>query len=271
VIDPRLRSAKLHADADRLGAQVDLSWAKELEILNRAGLRDGLALLDVGCGPGFMAERLLREFPNSTVTGVELDPEMAAMAASRLAWAGERASVVIGSAHGLDLDDHGFDIAIARLVLQHLAAPDLTLGEMRRVLRPGGSMAIIDVDDAIGGLTDPPIRGFAAVGQKTAELQANFGGNRYVGRHMDRLARGAGFVDVRLEAIALSSAELGLEPFLPQFRPERFLTSIANGGISQQEWEAYREGFEAFLNSPSPLILQIILIASGRKPWEDDT
>src|SRR6266852_3277628 len=97
--DPRLTSSRLHADVERLRAQVELSWAREAIELARLGLRDGMSILEVGSGPGFITEKLLDALPQCTVTAVELDPTMCAVArALRLLKPGGRVAVV-------DVDD----------------------------------------------------------------------------------------------------------------------------------------------------------------------
>src|SRR6266851_3969633 len=93
--DPRLVSSRLHADVERLRAQVDLSWTREANHLFGLGLKDGMSILEVGSGPGFVTQRLLDALPHCTVTAVELDPHMCDVARTRLAgYLGERLEIV---------------------------------------------------------------------------------------------------------------------------------------------------------------------------------
>src|SRR5438105_7511239 len=82
--DPRLRSAGLHGAVHRLRAQVGLSWDKERDALLRLGLADDMAILDLGCGPGFFAERVLDLLPHARLTAVDLDPAMLAVVTAGL-------------------------------------------------------------------------------------------------------------------------------------------------------------------------------------------
>src|ERR1700730_11031163 len=126
--DPRLASARLHADVDRLRAQVVLSWSKEARALVQVGLRDGMSILEVGSGPGFITGLLLAGLPHCTVTAVELDPQMCEFARVHLAGQpGDRFEIVQGSILMTDLADSSFDFALARFMFQHLSAPDLAL------------------------------------------------------------------------------------------------------------------------------------------------
>jgi ubiquinone/menaquinone biosynthesis C-methylase UbiE len=266
VDDPRLASSRLHADTERLRAQALVSWPRELAALRRLGLRDAARILEVGSGPGFVTEQLLQALPSATVTAVELDPSMCAFAASHLTGYGrDRLEIVNASILQTDLPASGFDFALVRFVLQHVSAPDLALLEILRLLRPGGTVASFDIDDALGDILEPSVPAFRLVGQRMRQLQARQGGNREIGRQLWRLVSDAGFVDVNLEAVVVHSHELGLEPFLQQLQPARYQPLIALGALSVDEFEAYCQAYERFVASPNAFVLQLILIASGSK------
>jgi ubiquinone/menaquinone biosynthesis C-methylase UbiE len=265
--DLRLASSRLHADVERLKAQVGLSWAKEVKALVQVGLRDGMSILEVGSGPGFITALLLAGLPNCTVTAVELDPRMCDVARAHLAGQpGDRFEIVQGSILMTDLADDSFDFALARFVFQHLSAPDLAMLEILRLLKPGGSIAIVDVDDAVGGLVVPRTTAFDVVGQKVRRVQAGQAGDREIGRKLWRQLAAAGFAELGLDAVVFHSDELGLEAFLPQYAPERYRPFVVPGGLTTDEWECYRSAYADFLVSPEAFILQLILLASGRKP-----
>ena len=57
--DPERGHLGVTAELARLEAQVRVSWPQEERLLRAIGLRDGLEVLEVGCGPGFFTERLL--------------------------------------------------------------------------------------------------------------------------------------------------------------------------------------------------------------------
>ncbi|HLZ28955.1 MAG TPA: methyltransferase domain-containing protein [Chloroflexota bacterium] len=265
--DARLASSRLHADVERLHAQVGLSWPKEVKVLVQAGLRDGMSILEVGSGPGFITESLLTGLPHCTVTAVELDPRMCDVARAQLAnQPPDRFEIVQASILMTDLPDDTFDFALARFVFQHLAAPDLALLEILRLLKPGGSLAIVDVDDGVGGMVVPRGSAFDAVGLKVRQVQAGQAGDREIGRKLWRLLAAAGFTDLGLEAVVFHSDELGLDPFLPQYAPERYRPFVGAGGLTPAEWEGYRTAYASFVDSPDAFILQLVLVASGRKP-----
>ena len=111
-----------------------------------AGVRPGDRVLDVGCGPGYFARMLARTVGSKgSVAGIDAAPEMieyAARKASRLA----NCSFQAGSAEALPFPDASFDVVVSSLVMHHLPA-DVRLQaarEMRRVLRPGGTLLLAD-------------------------------------------------------------------------------------------------------------------------------
>lgn len=69
-----------------------------------------------------------------------------------------------------------------------------------------------------------------------------------------------------LEVITFHSDELGLEPFLPQYEPERYRPFLVPSGLSPAEWEAYRLAYESWVAAPDAYVLQLMLLVSGRRP-----
>ena len=77
------------------------------------------------------------------VTGVDREPAVVAEATGLLeASATGNVEFVTGDVYSLGFDDQSFDVAHAHQVLQHLTDPVAALVEMRRVLRPGGILAV---------------------------------------------------------------------------------------------------------------------------------
>ena len=253
-------------EIDRLAAQARLGWEREIAVLEERGLRDGMEILELGSGPGFVTELLLEHFPASTVTALDIDPSLVADARDRLARFGDRVSHIEAPAHATGLPADRFDAAYARLLYQHLPDAAAATAEAFRVLRPGGILAVYDVDDAMWGVTDPVVPGYAAIVERMAQAQAAMGGDRYVGRRLLGLLADAGFADGRLDAIPLNTAELGLEAFLPQIDPGRLERLVAAGVLTQSELDDLVARRAEFLAADRPFILVLILIASGTKP-----
>jgi SAM-dependent methyltransferase len=129
-----------------LAAQAVATWPQESLLLDRYGLETP-AILDVGCGPGELATRLLDFFPGCNLTGVDLDPAHLDRSRQRCAGSGERARFAVADATALEgIDDGRFDLVICRHLLQAVPDPRAVLAQMKRVARPGGRLHVVAED-----------------------------------------------------------------------------------------------------------------------------
>jgi len=104
-------------------------------LLERAGVASGERILDLGTGPGVVAEAAAAL--GATPVGVDFSEAMLAEARRRHPGLELRA----GSAEELPFADEEFDAVVGNFVLHHSARPDRVLSEAHRVLRPGGRTA----------------------------------------------------------------------------------------------------------------------------------
>jgi 2-polyprenyl-3-methyl-5-hydroxy-6-metoxy-1,4-benzoquinol methylase len=111
-----------------------------------ASLRDGLDLLDVGCGPGTITVDLAARVAPGRVVGLDVSAAPLAEARELAERTGTAVTFVQGDVYALAEPDDSFDVVHAHQVLQHLADPVAALREMARVCRPGGVIAVRDVD-----------------------------------------------------------------------------------------------------------------------------
>ena len=101
-------------------------------------------LLDVGTGTGRVLELLAPR--TSRGLGIDASKAMLALARSRLARAGcAHCAVRLGDMYRLPLADACFDLAVLQMVLHYAEDPALVLAETARVLRPGGTLIVIDL------------------------------------------------------------------------------------------------------------------------------
>jgi ubiquinone/menaquinone biosynthesis C-methylase UbiE len=106
-----------------------------------------MSLLDVGCGPGNITADLAGRLNEGSVVGVDLSEEVIGMAATQYANEGHpNLSFEVADVYELRFADGTFDVVYAHQVLQHLSKPVEALREMRRVLKPGGTLAARDAD-----------------------------------------------------------------------------------------------------------------------------
>ena len=102
-----------------------------------AGIVGGQRALDVGCGPGALTRVLVDRLGVAAVAAI--DPSSPFVAECSAAWPG--ADVALARAEAIPFDDDSFDVALAQLVLHFVSDPSVVAGELRRVVRPGGTVA----------------------------------------------------------------------------------------------------------------------------------
>lgn len=112
---------------------------------------DGRTILDLGCGTGFWLPRYAADARR--VIGVEPDPALRERAAARIANL-PGTDVMPGSAEHLPLPSESVDVVHARFAYFFPPGADAGLTEVLRVLRPGGSLVVVDNDHHWGQFAD---------------------------------------------------------------------------------------------------------------------
>ncbi|HEU5109722.1 MAG TPA: methyltransferase domain-containing protein [Micromonosporaceae bacterium] len=153
-------------------------------------------VLEVAIGTGLN----LPHYPvDATVTGVELSPAMLAFARRRAADLGRAADLRTGDAQALPFADEAFDTVVCALSLCTIPEPATAIGEMSRVLVPGGRLLLLDHV----GSTWPPVRAAQWLAERVTV--------RVAGEHFTRrqlpLVRAAGFEIVESERLKAGTVE----------------------------------------------------------------
>lgn len=103
-------------------------------------------ILDIGCGTGSFAARVLEARPQASVYGLDLSEGMLSQCHDRLRAARGRLLLVRGDSQRIPFADNSFDALTCSHSFHHYPRQDLVAAEMHRVLRPGGRLYIVDGD-----------------------------------------------------------------------------------------------------------------------------
>ncbi len=139
-------------------------------------------VLEVAVGTG----RDLPFYPaDAKITGIDLSPAMLALAKKRAAELGRDVELVVGDAQELPFEDASFDSVVTALALCSIPDPVAAIGEMKRVLVPGGRLLLLDHIRS----SWPPV---LAVQWLVERVTIPMGGDHHTRRHLP-LVRAAGF------------------------------------------------------------------------------
>lgn len=127
-------------------------WSREIAVrfLDWLGADDNLDWLDVGCGTGALSSTILSQCNPRSLIGIEQSDGFVATAQRNVS--DVRAAFEVGDAQALPLDDHSKDIVTSALVLNFVPDMPKALSEMKRVARPGGTIAFYVWDYPGGGM-----------------------------------------------------------------------------------------------------------------------
>lgn len=163
-------------------------------------LHPGQTVLDVGAGPGTITLDLARLVAPGAVTGLDAAADVVAQAAALAVAEGvDNVEFVVGDAYALDRPEDGYDVVHAHQVLQHLARPVDALREFRRVLAPGGVVAVRDVDYE-GVIWHPRVPALDEWLDVYLRTHRAVTGESAAGRLLKAWAREAGFTEVTSSA-----------------------------------------------------------------------
>jgi ubiquinone/menaquinone biosynthesis C-methylase UbiE len=144
-------------EVERLRLLQEAYGPQSQALFRRAGLHEGLRVVEIGCGSGNMTRWLATQVgAGGSVVGVDNSPAQVEQA-RRLADARGLANVrfVVANAYAPGLPAASFDMAYGRLVLMHLTRPADGLRAMRELVRPGGRVLCEEMD-LTRWVCDPP-------------------------------------------------------------------------------------------------------------------
>jgi SAM-dependent methyltransferase len=178
----------------------------------------------------------------------------------------------VASIYALPFSDASFDVVTAVGVLMHLREPMAALREMRRVLRPGGLIALENVD--VGAkLISPPLPAVRRLHEFTHRVMEHSGGNPYIGRDQRRLLLEVGFEDPELfplmrcatsAAAIRQAAETGI---LRLQGPSQEAIILGEGWATRAELDRMYSDVRMWAERPDAFLFQLWLGALARAAY----
>ena len=176
---------------DQAGALVDLLHADTAYL-------DGSRVLEAGCGVGAQTVTLAQRSPGARFTSVDISADSIAEAKRRADQAGlTNVEFQQADIFALPFEAESFDHVFVCFVLEHLARPVEALAILERLLRPGGTITVIEGDHGSTYFYPDSAAAHAAI-QCQVRMQREAGGNALIGRQVYPLLVEAGFEAVRV-------------------------------------------------------------------------
>jgi ubiquinone/menaquinone biosynthesis C-methylase UbiE len=232
----------------------------------------GASVLEAGCGVGAQTVALLRNSPEARFTCIDVSSASLASARRAVREAGFGAPVFrVADVLALPFADQAFEHVFLSFVLEHLSEPAAALRELRRVMKPGGSLTVIEGDHGSAYFhPDSPYARQAIVSQVV--LQARAGGDAMIGRRLYPLLVDAGFAEARVSP-RLVYVDGGRPELIDGFTCKTFAAMIEGvreqalaGGLSTPE--AFDRGVADLLRTAAPdgVFCYTFFKAFARKP-----
>jgi SAM-dependent methyltransferase len=248
------------AEIVRLGVQHRLWGAQAFSIWERAGIRAGQSVLDIGCGPGYTTFDLagvvtskgrVVAIDESALFVEELKRRQKLLAETTI-------DARVGDVQRLELAPGSFDAAYQRWVLCFVRDPEAVVRGVAHALKPGGAFAIQDYLHYEGILLSPPSEPFRRFVTVVAEAWRDRGGDTDIGLRLPGLLAKHGLTPVEispLHRVARSGSPLWtwptifIETYAPRLVDEGRLTPAEHEALVR-DWAEHTGDPNAYFVSP---------------------
>jgi SAM-dependent methyltransferase len=200
-------------------------------------------VLEAGCGTGAQTVIIAPQNPACSFISVDISKDSLYQAGKRI----ERENIrnvrfQQADIFNLPFENESFDHVFICFVLEHLENPGQALESLKRVLKEGGTITVIEGDHGSAYYHPQSAAAQAAI-QCLIELQSRIGGNSLIGRELYPLLAGAGFEDVRVSPRVVY-ADASRPEMVDGFTRKTFIAmvegvkeqAIAAKLISEQDW-----------------------------------
>ncbi len=158
----------------------------------------GSAVLEAGCGIGAQTITLAQNSPHALFTSIDISEKSLAHAKQQIQdMKINNVSFRQADIFNLPFKDETFDHIFVCFVLEHLPNPEQALSHIRRVLKPGGTITVIEGDHGSAYCHSESIYAKKAI-QCLIDLQHQAGGNSLIGRELYPLLDKSGFKNIRV-------------------------------------------------------------------------
>ena len=249
-----------------LETQAQLPFIRETgrRSLERLALRDGDAVLEVGCGTGvFLALLVAGVGGSGRVVGLDHNATLLEQARARMAAAGlgeARLELIAGDALALPFPDATFDVTHCERVLMHLAEPEVAIREMRRVTRPGGRVVAAEVNAWNASIYHPDPEAVLAI---CSEMISGLR-QPQMGISLRRRFIEAGLEDVDGEVVADFETVLDEEEAVEMERTAKLL--VAQGSLDAERAAAAISALRDAMERGVHCGVALMFVVSGRVP-----
>ncbi len=188
--------------SERLNTLARATWPTTFTFLKRAGLKQGVNLLDVGCGNGVITKKIADFIgPQGSIVGIDVDKSVIEFAKSSLQRDKKNITYEVINIENEQLDDiHSYDFIYARFLLSHLKNPRAVLSKLVSKLKPTGIIAVEDTyfDGHRSQPTDWAFDRYVALFKEVAFKQ---GTNPNIGPVLEDLFREVGLNKIKIEKV----------------------------------------------------------------------
>jgi len=227
-------------------------WSRRLapKFIEFAGITNADCVLDVGCGTGSLTSTLALNPEIRALHGIDFSA--AYIEHAKRNSDGSRIQYKVGDACALPFEDQEFDHSLSMLVLQFIPQPEKAVSEMRRVTRPGGTVAAATWDSRGGFMWFRMFWDTAAMLDPEANIRRAKACARPMARpgDLERAWKAAGLTDVVQDMITIRMDFASFEDFWtplqgkdgPYAEYVRTLTPDANSVLRDKVRSAYVDG-----------------------------
>jgi SAM-dependent methyltransferase len=185
----------------------------------------GSSVLEAGCGVGAQTVTLAQNSPDALITAIDISENSLAEARRKTESAGiTNVKFQQGDLFNLPFEPASFDHVFVCFVLEHLAEPVEVLLRLKEVIKPGGTMTVIEGDHGSVYFHPDSEAAHKAI-ECQVRLQAAAGGNALIGRQLYPLLDAAGFAGIRVSP-RMVYADAGRPDVVDGFTKKTFTAMI---------------------------------------------